>query len=442
MSTKWAIALVIAVVAVGSGIGYVTLIRPARQRPADTRPQASAGPRPRDPGPTLRIEDKEDLVTAEPVLEGHRDMPFRNPGDRPLTVRLKETDCGCAHVQLCVAPAAWHELDSQQLVTRSGDPALAWQKLEKDGEGFTVPPRASGLLRLGWKTTQLGHHRFWAGLLVDDGGEPGYQRVEVPVHFVEPVRIRTEDDPNRTEIDVGRIGAGEERTARFLCFSLTRDKFTLTPSPAAADPCVSYGTPQPLTGEELEALSHKQDAAVRAACRVTVTVRERAGAARLDLGPFRRPLAWKTEVDTGFQVSAHVSGTVQGEVALAAPGDGAFVDLGTVSATDPKPLVCTLEGRDPQLELSVDGEKTVDFLKVELLDGKEGSAAGSGKRWRVRVLFRADSLFRGKFPERDRPGYDSPDLCSLVFIVARPGPGDQPVRRLFVPVRGNVTMGR
>jgi hypothetical protein len=442
MSTKSVLVLVIAVAALGAGVGYVTMIRPARQRPSAPSPRDSIDAQPHGPVPSLLVAGSADPVTAEPALDGHRDLRVRNPADRPVTVRLKETDCGCAHVLVCVTPDAWQGLDAPELLERAADPALAWQSLEQGGPGFTLGPRAAGLLRLRWKSTQLGHHRFWAALSVDDGSGQGEQRVEVPVHFVEPVRIRAENDPQRTEIDVGRMSAGEERTARFLFTSETRDRFTLTPARPTAEPCVTYGTPQPLTPAELQDLSGKQDTAVRAGYRVTVTLREQAGADRLDIGPFCRPVVWKTDVDQGYEVGARISGTVLGEVSLAAPGGSTFVDLGRVPAADPSPLVFTLASCDPRLQLTVDEEKTLDFLKIELLDGAEGSAAGGGKTWRVRVLFRSDSLFRGKFPQGDRPDYDTPARCCIVFFLARPGQGSQPLRRLFVPVRGTVALSR
>jgi hypothetical protein len=96
-----------------------------------------------------------------------------------------------------------------------------------------------------------------------------------------------------------------------------------------------------------------------------------------------------------------------------------------------------VESRDPQLELTVDEKRTLEFLRAEMLDGKEGKAAGDGRRWRVQVRMRKDALFRGDFP-KPRPGYDTAVACSVVFVVGRPGAAGAPVRRLYVPVRGTV----
>lgn len=430
MSVKWVIGLILAVVALGAGIGLVVFLRPSWRPTVDSKPPGFVS--------LLTVEENKDPVKVESGIEGHRDLPFRNRVDRPLSIRLEATDCDCAKVLIGAAPESWRELDTAELRKRDRDSALVWQALEKGGEHFTIPPQSVGLVRMQWKTKGEGDHLFWADFWVDDGQSRGHQRVEVPTHFIEPVRVRVDSQLEKKEIDVGTLKAGEERTVPFLCCSPTRDKLTLTPAPPRDDPFVTYGKPQPLTEEELKAVSEKTHTALRAGYRVSVTVREKAGDSRLDMGPFRRRIVWKTDVFPGHEVSTYVNGTVQGEVSLADSEGQAFVDLGTAPADALKPVTFTLESRDPQLRLAVDEEKTLDFLTVELLDDKDGKTAETGKTWRVRIAFRADSIFRGRFPNPDRRGYDSPGVCSVVLLVSRQGAADSPRRRLFVPVRGNV----
>jgi hypothetical protein len=425
MSRKWVIALVLA--ALGACVAFATVVLPRWRRPAE--PGGRASP--------LQVEENKDRVTTESGVEGQRDLCYRNRTDNPVTVRLEQKDCDCAHVLFCVAPEAWKGLDAEDLRKRAADPALVWQALEEGREGITLPHQAVGLVRLRWKAAVVGDHVFWAHLRVDEGGERGRQRLEVPVRFVEPVSISAEDNLTSKEADVGPLNAGEERAVRFLCCSTTREKFSLTPAPAD-DPLVRCGTPQPLTREEVRAVSDRAGTAVRAGYRVTVTVRERADDARLDMGPFRRPVVLHTNVFPGHEVRTHVNGTVRGEVWLAAAEGKGFVDLGTLSTTAPEPRVITVESRDPQLELTVDERRTLEFLRVELLDAKEGKPAGGGKSWRVRVRMRSDALFRGDFPKPMQSGYDTAVACSIVFVVARQGPAAAPVRRLYVPVRGTV----
>jgi hypothetical protein len=428
MRIKWKIALMLALLAGGGA--FVACFRP----PGATNPQ----PPRQGPLPALTIEENKDPIKTEAGVEGHRDLRFENPADRPVTARLAWKDCDCSGVLACVAPKSWNGPDAAALRKRAADPALAWQKLEQGAGSLAVPPRAVGLLRLTVKTEKVGDHVFGIEFGVDDGEGRGRQRLEMAVHTDPPVRVGAEDDPGKPEADVGRLGAGDERTAWFLCYSTTRDRFQLTPAPPAEDPCVRSGTPQPLTAEELRALSAKAGTAVRAGYRVAVTVRERADRARLDIGPLRRKVVWRTDVYPGHEVSGHVDGTVRGEVALAAPGGKAFVDLGTVSAPHPKPVTFTLESRDPRLRLSVDEKRTLDFLQVELLDGPEGTATAGGRSWRARVVFLTNAPFMGQFPHPDRAEYDSPAACCIAFLISRPGSEGEPARRLLVPVRGTV----
>ncbi len=425
MSSKWVIALVLAAVAAGAAL---VLVRwPRGEHPSEPVARASL----------LQVEENKEPVRTESGIEGQRDLSYRNRIENPVAVRLQQKDCDCARVLICVAPQSWQGLDAEDLRKRAADPALTWQALEEGREGITVPPGAVGLVRLTWKANVVGSHVFWVHLRLDQGEERGQLRLEVPVHFIEPVSVWAEDTLTSREADVGPLSAGEERTARLLLCSPTRDRFTLTPVPTG-DPHVRCGAPQPLTREELQSLSGRAGTAVRAGYRVTVTVRERADDTRLDLGPFRRAVVLRTNVFPGHEVRTHVTGTVRGEVGLVSPENKDFVDLGTLSTRPPNPVVFTLESRDPQLELTVDEARTLKFLKTELLDGKEGKAAGDGKRWRVSVRFRTDSLFRGEFPQPLHPPYDTAVACSVVFVVARPGTAGAPIRRLYVPVRGTV----
>jgi hypothetical protein len=425
MSRKWVIALVLA--ALGGGAAVVAVGLPRWRHPAE--PAARESP--------LLVEENKDRVRTESGIEGQRDLWYRNRTDKPVSIRLAQKDCDCAHVLVCVAPESWKEQDAEGLHRKAADPALAWHALEEGGEGITVPPGAAGLVRMTWKATVVGKHDFWVHLRLEHGEETGRQRLEVPVHFVEPVTVWAEDNLSSREADVGPLKAGEERTARLLCCSATRDRFTLTPVPTG-DPLVGLGSPQPLTPEELRSLSGQAGTAVRVGYRVAVTVRERADDARLDIGPFRRQVALRTDVFPGHEVRTYVTGTVRGEVWLASARDKDYVDLGSISTDAPKPVEFTVAGHDPGLELTVDAKKTLDFLRAELLDGKEGKTAGDGRQWRVRVLFRKDSLFRGEFPRPLQPRYDSAVACSVVFLVGGRGPAGAPVRRLYVPVRGTV----
>ncbi len=425
MSRKRIIIALLVLVVVGSGVGFVTVVLPA------WRGQASP----------LLIEAQNLPVTTESGVQGHRELRFHNQTNKSLSIRLQRTDCECAHIQVCVTPDEWKGLNSPAFLEHAADPTLTWQPLEQGGQSFVIPPRSQGMIRVVFKAFKVGTSSIGIDLRVDDGEKETAQHFESPVSFIPPAFFCSEDNLNVMEISVGRLHAGEERTARFLCCSTTRDKFTLTPAPPGSDPCLVYGIPEPLTSEELHALSLKPGGAeVRAGFRVKVTVREQADDQRLDIGPFRRRIVYKTDIYTDHQVETYVSGWVEGEIALAGSECKDHLDFGTIIPDDPKPVTFTLESRDPRLQLSVDEERTLPFFKLELLDGKEGKTSERGKRWQVRVVFRKDALFRGEFPNPTRPGYETADACCLVFLLLHPGQESSKERRLLVPVRGNVRL--
>jgi hypothetical protein len=409
------------------------------RQPSDNRGGKAT---PRDDSPPLHFEPARDVMTTELSLEGQREFAFENLRENPLTVGIVFKECQCSRVQICLTPESWKKLDPQERQKRADDAALKWDTLEQDSQGFTVPARAAGLLRLAWKGKEVGDHRYAARFWIDDDGRRLNQTVEVPVHVVPPVYIRAENNRRRALVDVGVLKSGEERTARFLCFSTTRSSFSLTSAPPLPDTCLSYERAEPLTEGELKALDEQVGAPVRSGFRVEVKVHERVGDAQLDLGPFRRQVVWNTDVALGHQVSGIVAGSATGEVRLTGTNGKAFVDLGNVSPQNSAPVELTLESTDPQIELRLDEKHTLDILSVELVDGKSGKEAQEKKTWRIRVAFRKESAFHGKFPTQNRAGYDNDVACSVVFHVSRRAvPKDAaavPLRRLYVPVHGVV----
>ncbi len=430
MKARWIIAALLALLLLGGGIGYVTGVLPV-WRSSDSQAQGPKSP--------LLIEEQKDQALGESGVESHRDLRFQNQANKPLTIHLLSTDCECASVRISVAPDEWKELDSPAFLKRADEPALAWQTLKRGGESFTIPPLSHGLIRVTWKAFRVGTSKIGITLQVEDGESNLAQRFTVPVNFVDSVWFCAEGKIDVKTIDLGHLKPGAEGTAKFLCCSTTRKRFSLYPAPPSDDPCIVYGTPQPLTREEVQALPRIEGAdPVISGYRVTIKVRERAGGKRLDIGPFHRAIVYKSDVYPNQKVNTFVDGTVEGEVGLAASEGKDYVDLGLIIPTAPKPVTFTLESHDPQLRLKLDEQRSVDFLNVELLDGEEGKPAGKGKKWRVRVAFRTDSLFSGPIPNPNNTPYVTAGQCSVVFFVTRPGTTASPPLRLFVPVRGTV----
>lgn len=438
MTKKWFFALFFLILGLGGAIGYAVFRAWKPEQEADPSTAQT-------PGTALVIDVNKEPQVGESGIEDHRDFPFRNPSEKELTAQLIWTDCNCLHFRICLAPESWQGLSMEELRHRAEKPevSLKWEELEKGGTHFTIPPKSVCVARLTWKTEMEGEHAFRSDLKVEDGTGQVFQRFEVMGRLIQPVRVRVEGETGKTEADLGRLPPGSARRVPFLCYSPTRDRFKVFVDPPEEDPCVTYGEPQLIPRKELEALAKKAQTTMRCAYRVPVTVREQADGRRLDLGVIRRRLMWKTNVYARHKVSAYVNAFVEGEVGLADPQGRTFVDLGTIEnplRVSPKPMLFQLEGRDPSIQLAVDNDKTVEFLKAELLDGKEGKPSGKGKTWRVRVRFRTDTFFRGEFPNPMRPGYDKEVSCAVVFIVSRPGEASGksvPPRRLCVPVRGN-----
>jgi hypothetical protein len=424
MSPKQIIILAIGVAVLAGGITYlVTSIGPS-------------GDVPSKPDPKDKLTAPVEIVSdggprfEEAFTAGHHSFRYRSKVDQPTRVGINWKNCKCASVEICVAPNEWKALPEAELVKRAEDPSLQWTPLDKDSKGFDIPGKAIGWVRLGWKADKSGDERFKADLWYyseDDGR--GYS-LEIPVSFVEAVRIRWADDLDKVDPYVGRLGPGDQKDARLLIWSSTRESFTLEAAPPRTDPCLSYGEPKKLTAEELKLLERDNRKAL-SGYQVAITVRERAGDQQLDLGPFRREVRWKTNAAKD-PIRAHVQGIVLGEVTAFVSGspDEPRLDMGVIRATKPRIFTVRLETDNPKVELTRDGA-TCDFLKVDLVEEK-----GAGKTWNVSVSFRPDSGFRGRFPDPEKPGYEA---CAVVFRITHEGEPNEAPRRIKVLVRGQVS---
>jgi hypothetical protein len=416
----------LAVLLLGGGITAALVLNHRAGEEKKQRPQQ---------GPPLLVERNLPPITAESGPDSYRDFQFQSQRDHPVSIGVELKDCQCASIYIWLAPDEWKGLDSKEMKARAGSADQKWTLLEQN-TGFSTPAGSVGLLRLGWKGNKLGDERFWASLWVDDAGERGFQRIETTVHFIEPIVVRPENNLKLKEVDLGTLGAGEQRSVNFLCYSGTRKQFTLTEIGKDKSPFIDLGKPQALKDDELRTLAEKTGKTVLSAFRVIVIVHENVGDRRLDLGPFRLPVAWQTDVAPGHLTSTVVTGSVAGEVELVSDKGKPFVDLGAFSPTRSSPNVFVLESSDPNIDLAVDEERSLEFLKAELVDAQ---VADGKKRWQVRVQYRPDALFRGTFPSADRPGYDSDVACSLAFRILRPDADKENSRRLLVPVHGVVT---
>lgn len=437
MNPKQIVIVTIGVAVLAAGIGYVVTSFGSSKGP-EQLPVTGRVEAPLDISADIQGARSEEAFTA-----GHHAFRYKSKVDKETKVGINWKNCKCASVEICVAPEGWAALPEAELVKKAEDPTLQWTPLNKDDTGFLIPAKAVGWVRIGWKADKSGDERFTADLwLYEPDSGLGFP-LEIPVSFIEALRVRWEEDQDKIDkIDpyVDRLSPGDQREAKVLIWSCTRDKFTVEPAPTRPDPCVTSGPPTPLTAEELDRLTQVQGRKALSGYRVVITVRERVGDQQLDLGPFRREVVWKSNaVKDPFRV--HVQGIVLGEVTAFVAGkpDDPRLDMGAVNPDRPLQHKIRFETENPQVELTLD-DRTTDFLKVEMLDGKEGKTETFGdgsvrKTWTVYVSYRPESGFRGRFNDPERPGYEA---CAVAFKVTHAGAVNEQPRRIKVPVAGQV----
>lgn len=369
---------------------------------------------------------------SEMYTEDYKSVWFQNDNDEPVRFGVIRVSCKCSSVRMCLAPEELKSLSLEERTERGDDPNLPWEKVD-DTVGVEVPARAGGWIRVGWNGKKPGREGFQAQFWMQRPENGFGGEVTAWVHVVEPVRIRAEADKEKPEANVQQLGPGESRRVYFLCWSNTRDKFSLTPDPAT-HPCLVYGKPEKLDAKALKELEKVEDGEkVRCAYRIPVTVHEQLDEKRhLDLGPFRRRVQWHTDVSPDHPVSGFVQGLVEGEVKFFAPESRFYVDLGTVRPDQGIETTFELQSENPEVQLVVDPKQTVDFLDVRL----EEVGSGSPKTWKATVRIKPDALFRGTFPDTERPGYQSTRVV-LTIVKNSDKPGAEP-RRISIPVKGTI----
>jgi hypothetical protein len=433
MSPKQIIIVAIGVAVLAGGVGYVVTSIGTSGR--DDGPL----PPPSNKAPLDFWKDIEEPRYEESYTAGHHAFRYKNKENKPIVVGVNWQNCKCASVEICVAPDSWKALPDAELVKKAEDPSLEWTPLAKDGKGFTVPAEAIGWVRIGWKADKSKDERFKADLwLYQADSGIGYP-LEIGVSFVDAVLVRSADEPDKVDAYIGRLGPGDQKEAHLLFWSSTRTEFTLVADPPRADPCLTYGAPQKLTAGDLDFLTQRTSRKALSGYRLTVTLRERAGDQQFDIGPFRREVRWKSDAMKD-PIKAHVNGIVLGEVTafVADSPDNPRLNMKLIHPDRPQIHKVRLETENPQVQLTLD-ESTCDFLKVEMLDGKEGKKGlGAGAAlttWEVNVSFRPDAQFRGRFPDPERPGYE---LTAIVFKINHAGVPNETPRRLRVLVGGQV----
>src|SRR5262249_49201728 len=152
----------------------------------------------------------------EAFTEGHHAFRFKSKVDTQTLVGINWKNCKCAGVDICLAPPEWEKLPEAEWAKKVDDPSLQWTPLEKDAKGFPIPPKSIGWIRVGWKGDKSGDQRFSAELwLYEPDSGIGFP-LEIPVSFVEAVRIRPEDDQDRMDAYLGPLSGGDQEECKIL----------------------------------------------------------------------------------------------------------------------------------------------------------------------------------------------------------------------------------
>ena len=373
------------------------------------------------------------VVKTKPIPElesgpGHQNFWFHNRNDSPVKVWLIQKKCTCSTVKIAAMPPEWKSLHETELEARENDPALVWEVVDKE-KPVMVPPQTVGGIQLHWnKTKPQPKETFAAALATEMNGQAGTEiRLEVEVHFVDPVRIALEGDLKKplinNELEVGILGPNNVVGPVNLVFwSTTRPEFNLTLEDESKDPCVTWGQPVKMDAAACKELGERDGVSVLIAYKVPVTVRERAeNGKQLDMGPFRRTAAVNSDA-MAERTTLRVAGGVRGEVVIGGPEDRDQVSFGAVESSGQRSRTITLASGVPGLKLELDPDtKLPDYLKGKIEEDPE--AGMLGKSWTLTVTLQTDKV-HGPLP-RDE---------SLVVLRTN----SNPPRRIRIPVTGNV----
>src|SRR5262249_26048298 len=290
MRLKQIVILGVAVAVLAAGIGSVVTMLGQSNQPSDDKPGQTTKIRaPLDIFPDFQGVRYEEAFTA-----GHHAFRFKSMVDTTTRVGINWKNCKCAGVDICLAPPEWENLPEAEWAKKADDSSLKWTPLEKESKGFPIPAKAIGWIRVGWSDDKSTDTTFHAELwLYEPDSGIGFP-LEIPVSFVEPVRVRAEDDQDRVDAYLGRLSAGDQKESKFLFWSSTREKFNLEADPSRVDPCITYGEPTPLKQEDLDKLSERHRRKALSGYRVVVTAHEHVGNSQLDIGPFRRQVRWNS----------------------------------------------------------------------------------------------------------------------------------------------------
>jgi hypothetical protein len=383
-------------------------------------------------GPFSRFATKDvPLPPDEEVgTDGSYDFWFDNKNDAPVEVFVTEVSCGrCVNVKMGLAPEDVRLTDPEK--PPQPGPDVGWTNLEpeagkRDAHGFTVPPKASGWLRLGWKVEEVSGKVLFAIIrTTSPAGSAPTVKLECAGNFVDPVRVLPE--PKELAVDTMSAGDDQPRTASFTVYSSTRKHFDLTPE-RSEDPFVTFGELEALTEKECADLAQQTRREVLCGYKVPVAVRERLADGKEvrehDLGPFRTTVALKTDV-MSEKVGLTVTGLVKGKVTVLSEGVKDRIALGSYPQSSGTTKTVTVEA---PAGVNVTLDSWPDFMTAELLPESQPEGPPRKTRtWNLKVTVKPGVTFPGQFGAAG----ESDKSNVVIFLKANE-------RRVRIPVGGTV----
>jgi hypothetical protein len=409
-----------------------------------------------EPSKKWDFSAESELETGSP---GHYDFRFENRNQVPINIGLKSVSCKCTGVSVCVLTPEemrryllWaHELPAfEAAMAHSGILAtlaqiaaeeqatqaleglkLDWVAEIKPGDArakepdqviATVPPKAGGLIRINFKDKS--HATGEILLAIDLWTQPGEgsntqrstPRLEYKYKRVGPFGYAP------ATADLGDFNPGDEKSHDFLALSSVNAQFPLKVYEKNHDPCFIC-TCTPLSGQELNLLSHSSKGEVRAysGYRIHVDVKEKVSdQVQMDLGPFQRRIVLESEEgDAGAGIL--ISGNVRGDIVVGAPEDEGKIKLGSFSSGIGTRKVVHLTTLQSGMELKVARiePETLNYVHVKRL--KKAKSVGDSKSiWEMAV----------EIPPGCPPGA-FPSHSAIILDIT----GDPP-RHVRIPING------
>ncbi len=376
-------------------------------------------------------QDDGDPTKSPPPLdvEAKKEVPgvdfwFENKNDKPVTIGLFDTSCGCmASTQVYLLPsgskmAPGQEANLEKMAT------VSTLKRRTD-DSVSVAPQQVGWVRMAWKSDNkpLVSLTLWLNSL--HAGQT--EILEARLQYHEPLKVIEKMQPFES-IDASKL----PRTISIRCWSVTRDSLKLTTRvlggrEGTVEPLV-IGQPKRIDEKEYTALAPLlKERTLGVVYDVPITLRGQTEDGKpIDAGPFRRRVELQLDGEARDTKIVEVVGEIQGDVQVQGATAGR-VDLGSFRAKDGSRDVVLRLTSEQTKKLEVDRTRTADFLKAELTPGPEEAAT----TWQLKVSVKKNEAI-GRFPRHTPEEYRD----SAVYV--RPA-GDSKARATRIPVEGSAT---